>query len=42
MKDKSFIDWKEEVIANSKNEIEEEDIEAARDRARDILKNFKP
>lgn len=42
MKEKSYIAWKEDVIANSKNEIEEEDIEAARDRARDILKNFKP
>ena len=42
MKEKSYNDWKEEVIANSNNENDEDDIEAARDRARDILKNFKP
>lgn len=43
MKDKSFVDWKEEVIAKNNGEVEkEENIEAARDRAKNILKNFKP
>ena len=38
-KEKSYVDWKEEVIVHKEDE---EDIEAARDRARNILKNFKP
>ena len=38
-KEKSYVDWKEDVIVH---EEKEEDIEAARDRARNILKNFKP
>ena len=41
-KEKSYMEWKEEVIAQTHEEVEEEDIEAARDRARNILKNFKP
>lgn len=42
MKEKSYVDWKAEIIAQNHQEIEEEDIEAARDKARNILKNFKP
>jgi hypothetical protein len=41
MKDKSFRDWKADIVAQNE-EIQEEDIEAARDEARNILKNFKP
>ena len=43
MKEKSYVDWKSEIVAQN-NEVveEEEDIEAARDKARNILKNFKP
>lgn len=41
MKEKSYIDWKADVVAQNE-EVKEEDIEAARDKARNILKNFKP
>jgi hypothetical protein len=41
-KEKSYVDWKEEVITHSQEEVEEENIEAARDKARNILKKFKP
>lgn len=41
MKEKSYVDWKAEIVAQNE-EVEEEDIEAARDKARNILKNFKP
>ena len=41
MKEKSYVDWKAEIVAQNE-EVEEEDIEAARNKARNILKNFKP
>lgn len=41
MKEKSYVDWKAEIVTQNE-EVEEEDIEAARDKARNILKNFKP
>ena len=41
MKEKSYLDWKAEIVAQNE-EVEEEDIGAARDKARNILKNFKP
>lgn len=45
MKEKSYVDWKNEVV--SKNEEEPsfevaEDIEEVKNNARNILKNFKP
>ena len=45
MKEQSFVEWKNEII--SKNEVKPsfevaEDLENVKDRARNILKNFKP
>jgi len=41
IKEKSFVDWRAEIIAQN-TEVEEENIEAARNKAKDMLKNFKP
>lgn len=41
IKETSYKDWKEEVISRS-TETNEEDIEAAKTNALNILKNFKP
>lgn len=41
MKEKSYVDWKAEIVSHNE-EVEEEDIEAAKNKARNILKNFKP
>ena len=41
MNEKSYRDWKAEIVAQNE-EVEEEDVEAAREKARNILKNFKP
>lgn len=41
MNEKSYKDWRAEIQAENE-EVEEEDVEAARDKARNILKNFKP
>ena len=41
LKEKSYIDWKEEVISTN-NELDEVDLEIAKNKAKDILKNFKP
>ena len=41
MKEKSYSDWKAEIIEHN-TEVEEEDFEVAKNKARNILKNFKP
>lgn len=45
-KEKSYVDWKNEILSNSNNEVENievaEDIEEVKNRARNMLKNFKP
>lgn len=44
-KDKSYVEWKNEIISNNQkqNDFEvAEDIEDIKDKARNILKNFKP
>lgn len=45
-KEKSYNDWKDEILSNSNNEIENievaENLEEVKDKARNILKNFKP
>ena len=45
MKEKSYVEWKNEII--SKNEVKPkfevaEDLENVKNKARNILKNFKP
>lgn len=42
-KEKSYIDWKDEIISsNAEFKNEEVDLEAAKNNAYSILKNFKP
>lgn len=45
VKEKSYIDWKNEIISNNEESIEIEvadDLNDIKDKARNILKNFKP
>ena len=45
MKEKSYVDWKNEVLSKNEEPIEFEvadDIEEVKNNARNILKNFKP
>lgn len=45
MKEKSYVDWRNEVISNNRKEDTfevAEDIEEVKNKARNILKNFKP
>lgn len=41
IKEKSFIDWKDEVVINN-TDFDEFNLEVAKNKAKDILKNFKP
>ena len=43
MSDKSFVDWKAEIIGSNNNEaVSNVDIEATKFKAKEILHNFKP
>ena len=44
VKEKSYIDWKNEVLSKNEKPTFEvaEDIENVKDKARNILKNYKP
>lgn len=45
VKEKSYIDWKNEIISKNEEPIEFEvanDLNDIKDKARNILKNFKP
>lgn len=44
VKEKSYIDWKNEVLSKNEEPTFEvaEDIENVKDKARNILKNYKP
>lgn len=45
VKEKSYIDWKNEIISKNEEPIEFEvanDLNEIKDKARNILKNFKP
>lgn len=44
MKEQSYVDWKNEIISKNEEPTFEvaEDIEDVKNKARDILKNFKP
>lgn len=41
IKEQSYIDWKNEIVSRN-IETKEIDLEVAKDKAMDILKNFKP